>query len=191
VTEPLAQIELVAAPEPVMPPTVATTIPASAPAPVSPPPLATPLYPAELAPAATALPASQPPVTSPVSVTDSAPTRAPAVPAILAAPASILPPGSTLVAGDADGGWQIVAPDDGPVAVVPHMSPRQRPGSVANRAPAGAWAARMANARPEGVWGTSPIAAERTVATIQNCLSCGLALSSNARFCRRCGTRQP
>ena len=27
-------------------------------------------------------------------------------------------------------------------------------------------------------------------ATPQPCVSCGLSLSANARFCRRCGTRQ-
>jgi hypothetical protein len=28
------------------------------------------------------------------------------------------------------------------------------------------------------------------VAGVQPCSSCGLSLSANARFCRRCGTRQ-
>jgi hypothetical protein len=34
------------------------------------------------------------------------------------------------------------------------------------------------------VGGSAPIAG------VQPCSSCGLSLSANARFCRRCGTRQ-
>jgi ribosomal protein L40E len=35
-----------------------------------------------------------------------------------------------------------------------------------------------------------PEAASAPTPTAQPCVSCGLSLSANARFCRRCGTRQ-
>ena len=71
------------------------------------------------------------------------------------------------------------------------------PGSAA--AP---WASRLATARPEptSVWAASsqevlaapgPSAATRPgTPAVQACVSCGLSLSANARFCRRCGSRQ-
>jgi hypothetical protein len=37
--------------------------------------------------------------------------------------------------------------------------------------------------------GANPSAAPQPAAP-QPCVSCGLSLSANARFCRRCGTRQ-
>ena len=49
----------------------------------------------------------------------------------------------------------------------------------------------------ESLWAASnrelvatPTAAGRTTGGIQPCVSCGLSLSANARFCRRCGTLQ-
>jgi hypothetical protein len=65
--------------------------------------------------------------------------------------------------------------------------------------PSASWAARVATARPfeSPVWaassrdvlGAEPPGAAGPVG-IQSCVSCGLSLSANARFCRRCGTRQ-
>jgi hypothetical protein len=37
---------------------------------------------------------------------------------------------------------------------------------------------------------TAPASGPKVVGGIQPCVSCGLSLSANARFCRRCGTRQ-
>ncbi|MFH1475787.1 MAG: zinc-ribbon domain-containing protein, partial [Chloroflexota bacterium] len=63
------------------------------------------------------------------------------------------------------------------------------------------WASRLASARPEpgSVWAASSqevLAAPGAVTAsgpgpaVQPCVNCGLSLSANARFCRRCGTRQ-
>jgi hypothetical protein len=38
--------------------------------------------------------------------------------------------------------------------------------------------------------GAAPLPQGRTASGIQPCISCGLSLSANARFCRRCGTLQ-
>jgi ribosomal protein L40E len=105
--------------------------------------------------------------------------------------------------------WRIVAPDgapppphDWPVAPAwptadPHAGQgRQVPGPAA--AP---WASRLATARPEpaNVWAASsqevlavpgPAAGRPGTPAVQACVSCGLSLSANARFCRRCGSRQ-
>jgi hypothetical protein len=35
-----------------------------------------------------------------------------------------------------------------------------------------------------------PVAGARVAGGVSPCVSCGLSLSANARFCRRCGTRQ-
>jgi hypothetical protein len=64
--------------------------------------------------------------------------------------------------------------------------------------PTAAWASRVATARPveSPVWAASSrdiLAAGPASAApvgIHSCVSCGLSLSANARFCRRCGTRQ-
>jgi hypothetical protein len=37
---------------------------------------------------------------------------------------------------------------------------------------------------------TPPVSAATPPPAIQSCVSCGLSLSANARFCRRCGTPQ-
>jgi hypothetical protein len=106
--------------------------------------------------------------------------------------------------------WRVVAPD---APVTPPASwpdapawPAAEPGSAqAGPLPGSAaapWASRLATARPEptSVWAASsqevlaapgPSAATRPVMpAIQACVSCGLSLSANARFCRRCGSRQ-
>ena len=49
----------------------------------------------------------------------------------------------------------------------------------------------------EALWAESarevvaPAKSGRGAGGIQPCVSCGLSLSANARFCRRCGTPQP
>jgi hypothetical protein len=40
------------------------------------------------------------------------------------------------------------------------------------------------------VTSTGPVAGAKPAGGVQPCVSCGLSLSANARFCRRCGTRQ-
>jgi hypothetical protein len=46
-------------------------------------------------------------------------------------------------------------------------------------------AREVVNAQP-----AAPAPGARAVGGVQPCVSCGLSLSANARFCRRCGTRQ-
>ncbi len=83
-------------------------------------------------------------------------------------------------------------------------SPDPRANQPASQVPgpaAAPWASRLATARPEptSVWAASsqevlaapgPVAAGGPGPAVQACVSCGLSLSANARFCRRCGTRQ-
>ena len=59
---------------------------------------------------------------------------------------------------------------------------------LANRARAGDDALWAASARE--VLGPAAGTATAPAAGVQPCSSCGLSLSANARFCRRCGTRQ-
>ena len=100
--------------------------------------------------------------------------------------------------------WRMVAPDGAPPGEPQSAPPAwATPGSVTRREsdamPSASWAARVATARPfeSSVWAASSrdiIGAEAPGAAgpvgIQSCVSCGLSLSANARFCRRCGTRQ-
>ncbi|HSW40938.1 MAG TPA: hypothetical protein VLM76_00300 [Patescibacteria group bacterium] len=106
--------------------------------------------------------------------------------------------------------WRVVAPDLDPPSRpgephAPAWPASSPPGSEATHvtgAAAAPWAARLATARPDpgGVWAASSqelltapgaAAAGRAGApAVQACVSCGLSLSANARFCRRCGARQ-
>lgn len=106
--------------------------------------------------------------------------------------------------------WRVVAPDavpaprpDWPEAPAwPSPDPHAIPAGQVPRPGAAPWAARLATARPEpgSVWaassqevltalGPAPTGRPGTPA-VQACVSCGLSLSANARFCRRCGSRQ-
>ena len=100
--------------------------------------------------------------------------------------------------------WSVVAPDGAsPGQPKPAPPAWATPGSTTRREadamPSATWAARVATARPleSPVWAASsrdilaagPPGAAGPVG-IQSCVSCGLSLSANARFCRRCGTRQ-
>ncbi len=76
--------------------------------------------------------------------------------------------------------WPVVAPAAPPAAGLPFLG---RPATPQGGIEA-LWAAsnqELATARP---------AAGKSVAAVQPCVSCGLSLSSTARFCRRCGTSQ-
>ena len=98
--------------------------------------------------------------------------------------------------------WLTVAPDDGAAAPQWPTAPQwARPGTtrelpttlggrpiVPQDNAAALWAA---SAREVLTGGPNPITPTAAApATPQPCVSCGLSLSPNARFCRRCGTRQ-
>ena len=81
-------------------------------------------------------------------------------------------------------------PGEGPVqpnrpSVVPYRSRGAAPA-------AGELAARAAAATGTTFWEASAreVANAAAMVGVQNCGQCGLSLSANARFCRRCGTRQ-
>jgi nicotinate-nucleotide--dimethylbenzimidazole phosphoribosyltransferase len=73
------------------------------------------------------------------------------------------------------------------------LPPAPAPGPVADPL-----AAIMARQSTEAMWAASsrdvvqpPLVAQAApVAGVQPCISCGISLSANARFCRRCGTSQ-
>ena len=139
------------------------------------------------------------PSTQPRSVTPPVP-EPPAAPVNAPAPADAIEQPT----------WRVVAPE---APVTPSASwpdapawPTAEPGSThpgpLPGSAAAPWASRLATARPEptNVWAASsqevlaapgPSAATRAgTPAIQACVSCGLSLSANARFCRRCGSRQ-
>ncbi len=95
-----------------------------------------------------------------------------------------------------------MAPDDGSAAPQWPAAPqwtrpgttREIPTTLAGRPilpqdnAAALWAASAREVLTGGPTPVTPSAA--APATPQPCVSCGLSLSANARFCRRCGTRQ-
>jgi hypothetical protein len=108
--------------------------------------------------------------------------------------------------------WQMVAPDDVPAVVEP---PPKAPAPATRAEPQWPtqpeWPSAAASssaglpflgrpAQPTGgldaLWAEStrevarPAAGGRAAGGVQPCVSCGLSLSANARFCRRCGTPQ-
>jgi hypothetical protein len=111
--------------------------------------------------------------------------------------------------------WQIFAPDQavGPTAQpVPPAQPAIPPAVPAQASGEPQWPVRpgtedspsmalLANrsGRPsDAMWAASAqqvvaapvVGGSAPIAGVQPCSSCGLSLSANARFCRRCGTRQ-
>ena len=116
--------------------------------------------------------------------------------------------------------WQMVAPDPSTeVPVTPSPDAPSAPAAASANAPdqAPQWpagpqwptTAGAANGLPflgrpaapqgglEALWAESsrevvatPAVAGRVNGVVQPCVSCGLSLSANARFCRRCGTPQ-
>jgi hypothetical protein len=96
--------------------------------------------------------------------------------------------------------WRMVAPEGAPPAQ-PASTPWPAIGGrrTEDVIPTAPWAARVAAARSveTPVWDVSsrdllaaPSSDAGRPAGVQSCVTCGLSLSSNARFCRRCGTRQ-
>ena len=104
--------------------------------------------------------------------------------------------------------WRIVAPDetDAPAVAASPAAPASEPQWPASpewpsqRSAGGLpFLGRPADASGgiEALWAesarevaTGPGQAAKAQAGVQPCVSCGLSLSSTARFCRRCGTRQ-
>jgi hypothetical protein len=99
--------------------------------------------------------------------------------------------------------WQIVAPDTADDLVAAGAEPQwpAQPEWPAPQDGAGLpFLGRPAAASGgiDALWAESaravaepgPAAGAKVVGGVQPCVSCGLSLSANARFCRRCGTRQ-
>jgi len=148
------------------------------------------------------------------------PAPTPEVPAPAAAPTPAHTPAPTAPVAPVDvvdqPTWRITAPDTGDAVPPSWPAPPAWSDTSGPRPPypvalPTAWASRLATARPEasaGVWaasaqevlGGAPAVPGRSAApavpgrsaapAVQSCVSCGLSLSANARFCRRCGSRQ-
>ncbi len=103
--------------------------------------------------------------------------------------------------------WLTVAPDDAPPPVWPAMpqwpSPQQPAAGSAQDMPTtlagrpllqsdatALWAASAQEVLGAAPLGVAPDPVAAPTPTAQPCISCGLSLSANARFCRRCGSRQ-
>ena len=143
-------------------------------------------------------PTQQPPVQPAVPAPDlaAAATASPATPATLAATDDVV----------AQPVWQIVAPDDATSTVngaAPARSEPQWPAQPQwpERTPAGGLPFLNRPATPTGgldaLWAestrevvASPSKNGKPANVVQPCVNCGLSLSANARFCRRCGTPQ-
>jgi hypothetical protein len=76
-------------------------------------------------------------------------------------------------------------PGEGPV-------PTEQPAVLPYRSRGAAVSSSQLGARPGGFWEASAreVAGAAANIGVQSCGQCGLSLSANARFCRRCGTRQ-
>jgi hypothetical protein len=148
-------------------------------------------------------PVDGPPVAAPAAAAPEAPVAPPPAPAPEPEPvAPVVPPAPAPAPEPVVSPWLTVAPDDGaqpqwPAA--PQWAQTTRPTgpmTLAGRQlmprddAADLWAASAREVLSGGP-SASPVAtAAPTIAAPQPCVSCGLSLSANARFCRRCGTRQ-
>jgi nicotinate-nucleotide--dimethylbenzimidazole phosphoribosyltransferase len=150
-----------------------------------------------------------PPVPEPAAASAPPLAAEPAAPAPVSAPVTPEPvapepvaPEPVAPASPAASPWLTVAPDDGsapptwPTAASWGRTARSDvPTTLAGRQllprddAAALWAASAREVLTGGATSQQPVAAPAT-ATPQPCVSCGLSLSANARFCRRCGTRQ-
>ena len=150
-----------------------------------------PAWPVAAEPVATE-PAAEPVATQPVVTAPPAPATLPLAPEPVAEAVTPVSP------------WLTVAPDDGgraepqwPQTPIWDRSPSRPdyPGTLAGRplVPQGdASALWAASAREVLTGGARPaqLPAAAPAPTAQPCVNCGLPLSANARFCRRCGNRQ-
>ncbi len=124
---------------------------------------------------------------------------APVPPAVPDAPAPTQAPAASP--------WLTVAPDDAPPPVwptTPQWPSPQRPAAasvpdtpttLAGRPllqsdATALWAASAQEVLGAAPLGVAPTPVAAPTPTAQPCISCGLSLSANARFCRRCGSRQ-
>ncbi len=155
-------------------------------------------------PGRAAAPGQPPPTPSPAEPT--APAAPAAAPALAAATAPAAPTSPAPIDTVEQPTWRITAPETTPVPPVswPEAPAWPAPSQPASQVPgptAAPWASRLATSRPEtpaSVWaassqevlGTPASPGGKAVPAIQACVSCGLSLSANARFCRRCGSRQ-
>jgi hypothetical protein len=123
------------------------------------------------------------------------------------APAPVQPPAPDPVPRPSPAPWLTVAPEDAPPPEWPAAptwpvaaTRRDVPATLAGRPllPQGDATALWAASAKE-VLGTTPatfgaapqpLASSGPAPQAQPCVSCGLSLSANARFCRRCGGRQ-
>ncbi len=193
-----------AQPEPAAVPVAASEAPVPAPA-AQPEPAAVPVAASEApvpAPAAQPEPAAVPVAASEAPVPAPAAQPEPAAVPVAASEAPVPAPAPTDTIDQPT--WQTVAPDataspppSWPAAPVWPATTVQ--GAADAAVPASPWASRLAISRPDptGVWQASseellaaPARAAGAAPAVQACVSCGLSLSANARFCRRCGTRQ-
>lgn len=187
-----------AAPASAAPAPPETEAAAEPPAPLAPPtprvvePVAPPAAPERVAAtAAQAEPAPAGPAPEPAHPEPVAATAAQAEPVAPAAPDTFAP------------GWLTVAPDDGSAPAWPERRRWPTPTRKVDSATlagrkllpssnaAAMWAAsarEVVEAGPLG--GPGSPSSQETAATAQPCVGCGLSLSANARFCRRCGARQ-
>ncbi len=97
--------------------------------------------------------------------------------------------------------WRIVAPDtvpaqtdQPPAAPVPSGAPEWPPVATNGSGPEWPTAAFLPSTTSrdsarDAMWAASSLDVAKA-GGVQSCVSCGLSLSANARFCRRCGTRQ-
>ncbi|HET9082858.1 MAG TPA: hypothetical protein VFN41_00530 [Candidatus Limnocylindrales bacterium] len=200
--EPAAPIAATAAPEPVYP----------EPEPVYPEPEPAPVETFEPEPVETAEPEPAPTWPEP------APAWPEPVAAEAAEPEPAVPAGDPRVDYVPQPTWQIVAPEapaTNGVPTPPYQQPTQPPTDAVAASGEPQWPDRDAAAglpflgRPaaatggiDALWAASAQevssvsqvpqvgAAAVKPGGVQPCVSCGLSLSANARFCRRCGTRQ-
>jgi ribosomal protein L40E len=139
-----------------------------------------------------AVPPPPPPATAPVPVPTAQPEPA-------QMPAAAQPPEPAQPVANP---WLTVAPDEGnqpewpaaPIWGQQAAARREMPATLAGRAlmPQDDAASMWAASAREVLNGTAQAPQQAAAANLaaQPCVSCGLSLSANARFCRRCGTRQ-
>jgi hypothetical protein len=148
------------------------------------------------------------PIEPPILATPAAAPAAPAPPvepervAASATPLDAAAPASPETQPEPSPGWLTVAPDDGSAPAWP----QRRSWPAATRPMEGAtlagrrllpssdatamWAASAREVLQDGPPAAHDAVGHAASPTAQPCVGCGLSLSANARFCRRCGARQ-
>jgi ribosomal protein L40E len=143
--------------------------------------------------------------TEPADDVDATPdTAAPDEPAAAGEPEAVAPPAVDRVEQPVWARTPPVAPTEAPAPPAPTVPPApQWPTAPSGEAPQWPTAAAflpiadptVARVR-DAMWAASNVEVAQVpsgvarAAGVQSCANCGLSLSANARFCRRCGTRQ-